>query len=298
MNIITVMEAFPDQEACILYLERLRWKGSPECPQCESDRVSRRSEHERGRIGLWNCHECHSTFKVTHGTVFHGTKIALQTWFVAIALMANAKKSLSSHQLARDLGLQQKTAWRLMMALRAEMGKDSVLLQGIVEADETYVGGKSRKDADRKDGAPRKRGRGTAKDAVLGVVARGGKVVAQLVPDTKGQTITEFIKKHVKTDASQLITDQYRGYNAIGKEMAHETLNRSKAWEPGDVHTNTIEGFWSFVKRAWYGQHHHYSTAYTPLYLAEACYKYNYRDEHIFTRVLHAIFKDSTDTEN
>ena len=200
--------------------------------------------------------------------------------------MANAKKSLSSHQLARDLGLHQKAAWRIMMCIRAEMGKENVILQGIVEADETYIGGKNRKDYSREDGEPRKRGRGTAKDAVLGAVERGGKVVAQLVPDTTGKTIADFIRKFVKTNDSQLFTDQYPAYNAIGKEMKHDTINRSEKWEEGEIHTNTMEGFWSFVKRAWYGQHHHYSTGYTPLYLAEACYKYNYRETNIFYKFL------------
>lgn len=185
-----------------------------------------------------------------HGTVFHGTKIPLQKWFVAIALMANAKKSLSSHQLARDLGLQQKAAWRLMTCIRAEMAKESVFLEGIVEADETYIGGRRRKDYSREDGQPRQRGRGTAKNAVLGVIQRGGKVVAQLVGNVTGKTIRGFIKRFVKTDDSELYTDQYRGYNAIGKEMKHETMTRSVKWEEGTVHTNTIEGFWSFVKRA------------------------------------------------
>ena len=237
-----------------------------------------REEHDTGRIGRWNCYNCRTTFKVTHGTFFHGTKVPLQRWFLAIALMANAKKSLSSHQLTRDLGLNQKATWRIMMCIRAEMGKDNVLLQGIVEADETYIGGKNRKDYSREDGQPRKRGRGTAKDAVLGAVQRGGQVVAELVPNTTGETTKAFIQKFVKTEDSELYTDQYRGYNEVGKEMKHETINRSETWEADEIYTNTIKGFWSFVKRAWYGQHHHYSTGYTPLYLAEACYKYNNRE--------------------
>lgn len=285
MDLVKVMETFPTQEACIDYLERLKWQGSPECPQCESEHVKRRNEHDIGRIGRYNCHECKSTFKVTQGTLFEGTKIPLQKWFLAISLMGNAKKSLSSCQLARDLGLEQKAAWAMMMKIRAEMGKDNVFLQGVVEADETYIGGKDKKNYDKETGAP-KRGRGTAKDIVLGAVARGGKVVAKLVEDAKGSTITNFIKKVVKTDDSELYTDQYRGYNEIGKQMKHETLNRSETWEAGELHTNTIEGFWSFVKRAWYGQHHHYSTGYTPLYLAEACYKYNYRETNIFEKFL------------
>ena len=160
------------------------------------------------------------------------------------------------------------------------------MLQGIIEADETYIGGKNRKDYSREDGEPRKRGRGTAKDAVLGAVQRGGQVVAHLVSNTTGETLRDFIRGVVNTDNSELITDPYRGYNEIGKEMKHTTLNRSEQWEKGEIHTNTIEGFWSFVKRAWYGSHHHYSTRYTPLYLAEACYKYNYRETNIFEKFL------------
>lgn len=291
MDIIKIMETFPDQEACIAYLERLRWQGSPECPHCESDNVRRRNESDTGLIGRYNCHTCKSTFKVTHGTLFHRTKIPLQKWFVAIGLMANAKKSLSSCQLARDLGLQQKTAWRMMMAIRTEMGKDNVLLQGIVEADETYIGGKRKKNYDKESGEPKKRGRGTPKDVVLGAVARSGKVIAKLVPDATGETIKNFIKTVVKTDDTELITDGYKGYNAIGKEMKHTVINRSKQWEEGEIHTNTIEGFWSFVKRAWYGSHHHYSTGYMPLYLAEACYKYNYREDNIFAKLITQCFQ-------
>lgn len=291
MDLVKIMETFPTQEDCIAYLERLRWQGSPECPHCGSDRVRSRNEHDTGRIGRYNCHSCKSCFKVTHGTIFHGTKIPLQKWFLAIGLMANAKKSLSSCQLARDLGLKQKATWRMMMAIRAEMGKDNVILEGIIEADETYIGGKRKKDYDKEAGKPRKRGRGTVKDAVLGAVARGGKVVAKLIPDITGKTILEFIKRFVKTEDSELYTDQYTGYNAVGKEMKHETMNRSEKWEEGAVHTNTMEGFWSFVKRAWYGSHHHYSTGYTPLYLAEACYKYNYRETNMFEKFLKELWE-------
>lgn len=294
MNLIAVMERFPTQEDCIDYLERIRWHGSPECPHCESTHVRRRNERDEGRIGRWNCHQCKSTFKATHGTVFQGTKIPLQKGFLAISLMAHAKKSLSSCQLARDLGLKQKAAWSLMMKIRAEMGKENVILEGIVEADETYIGGKVRKDYDRESGdgeSPKKRGRGTAKDAVIGAVQREGKVVAQLVENVKGRTIANFIKKFVKTEEAQLYTDQYKGYNEIGKEMQHETMNRSEKWQAEGIHTNTMEGFWSFVKRAWYGSHHQYSTRYTPLYLAEACYKYNSRNENIFAKLISGCFR-------
>ena len=288
MNVVEIIERFPDQEACMSHLEKIRWGDKVVCPRCESENVKRRNESENGRIGRWNCYDCQATFKATDGTIFHGTKTPLQKWFLAITLMGNAKKSLSSFQLGRDIDLPQKTCWRIMMAIRAEMAKGNPVLEGIVEADETYIGGKKRKDYDREEGEPRKRGRGTAKDAVLGAVARGGHVVAELVKNAKSETITEFIKKHVKNiEETELYTDQFRGYNEVGKEAkSHETLNRSEEWEAGEMHTNTIEGFWSWVKRAWYGSHHHYSTGYTPLYLAEACYKYNYRNRDIFPKFI------------
>ena len=295
MNVVEIMERFPDQESCMRHLEKVRWGDKVICPRCESEHVGRRNEVERGRIGRWNCYDCRATFKATDDTIFHSTKTPLQKWFLAITLMANAKKSLSSFQLGRDIGVAQKTCWRIMMAIRTEMAIGNPVLEGIVEADETYIGGKKRKNYDRETGEPQtaKRGRGTAKDAVLGAVARDGHVVAELVEDTKGETISEFIKKHVKDiGETELYTDQFRGYNAVGREAKnHETLNRSEEWLAGEMHTNTIEGFWSFVKRAWYGQHHHYSTGYTPLYLAEACYKYNYRSRDMFAKFIEDSLK-------
>ena len=162
-------------------------------------------------------------------------------------------------------------------------GQGNVILQGIVEADETYIGGKAKKDYDRTGDEPKKTGRGTMKNTVLGAVQRGGKVIAQLVENSKVENITAFIKRVVDTDNTEFYTDGYRPYNDVGELIKeHKKINRSQKWEPDGVHTNTMEGFWSFVKRAWYGSHHHYSTGYTPLYLAEACYKYNYRDTNIF----------------
>lgn len=289
MDLIKVMERFPTQESCIAYLEQVRWgKGYPHCPHCGTTDVAKRSETETGRIGRWNCHDCQATFKVTHGTVFHGTKIALQKWFLAISLIANAKKSLSSHQLARDLDLNQKTAWYLVTRIRAEMAKKGrVLLKGIIEADEIYIGGKPRKSNKREDDKPAKRGRGTQKTPVLGAVERGGKVVAQVAEDLTGRGILKFIRSVANLKDSELITDEFRAYLEVGKEVKHAIIKHSEQYVDGEVHTNTIEGFWSLLKRAWFGQHHHYQTGYTSLYVAEACYKYNYRNiDSIFWKFL------------
>ena len=193
--------------------------------------------------------------------------------------MLNAKKSLSSHQLARDLKLNQKTAWRPETCIRAEMAKKGgALLQGIIEADETYIGGPPRKANKKADREPAKRGRGTDKTATLGAVERGGKVVAEVATELTGRAIYNFIRKHVNTEDSELMTDEFQADNEIGKEMKHQIINHQEQYAEGDTHTNTIEGFWSLLKRAWYGSHHHYKVAWMPLYIAEACYKYNYRN--------------------
>lgn len=289
MNLIEVMQKFPTQESCIKHLENIRWPGDPKCPHCESEHVGRKNESEDddkvGRTGRWNCFDCQASFKVTCKTMFHGTKIPLQKWFLAISLILNAKKSLSSYQLARDLDLNQKTAWRIETCIRAEMVKktNALLLEGIIEADETYIGGKPRKANKVEDREPAKRGRGTEKDAIIGAVQRGGKVVAQLATELTGRTILDFIKKHVEMAKSELITDEFRAYLTVAREMKHQIIQHDVQFVDGDKHTNTIEGFWSLLKRAWYGSHHHYQTAYTPLYVGEACYKYNYRNhDNIF----------------
>ena len=288
MNLIEVMERFPDQESCIEHLERIRWRETPVCPFCGCIEVKRKKEEGVGRVGRFHCSACHASFKVTCGTVFHGTKIPLQKWFLAISLTLNAKKGLSSYQLQRDLDLNQKTAWYILTRIRAEMSKKGgALLQGIIEADETYIGGKPRKENKKEDREPAKRGRGTDKTPVIGAVERGGKVVAQVAENLTGRTILEFIKKAVKIDDSELMTDEFHAYNAIGREMKHHVVNHQEQYVDGDKHTNTIESFWSLLKRAWYGQHHHYSTGYTPLYVAERCYVYNNRHrETIFWKFI------------
>ena len=176
MNIITVFQRFPDHEACLEHLECVRWGDAPACPYCGASNVAHKADGFR--TGRWNCHSCHASFNVLAHTIFQKTKIPLQKWFLAISLILNAKKSVSSHQLARDLDLNQKTAWYMGMRIRRAMGMDSALLSGIVEADEAYIGGKPRKHNRHDDNQPGPRGRDTSKMPVLGVVERGGRVVA------------------------------------------------------------------------------------------------------------------------
>lgn len=275
MDLITVFEKFPTQEACIAHLEKARWGDCPVCPHCGSEDVARKRENKR--VGRWNCHACRSSFNVLSKTIFQQTKIPLQKWFLGIAIYLNAKKSVSSYQLARDLNISQSAAWELGMKIRQGMIDDKVFLNGIVEADETYIGGKPRK-SDRNDDDPPKRGRGTKKTAVIGAIARGGKVVAQPSEKVTGKTLKAFLSRFVDGDDSVLITDEYRGYSRMGEWVPHFTINHAVAYAQGMIHTNTIEGFWSLVKRAIFGTHHHYSREFTATYIVEACFKYNNRN--------------------
>ena len=223
----------------------------------------------------------------------------LQKWFAVIGLMLNAKKSLSSYQLARDLGLTQPTALYMQQRIRSEMATENIaLLKGIVEADETYVGGKPRKKNKKNkknkrndDDEPSKRGRGTKKTPVIGAVERGGNVQAQVADDLTGQGVLNFIKNNVNPKDSVLITDEYKAYNAVKGLIPHEVIKHSEHYVDGTTHTNTIEGFWSLLKRAWYGSHHHYKRQFTALYVSEACYKYNHhKRSNVFEHFLKNCF--------
>lgn len=274
MDLITVFRQFPDEEACYEHLEDVRWGDCPKCPYCNSTNVARKVE--KGRIGRWNCHACKDSFNVLQGTIFQGTHIPLQKWFLGIAIMINAKKSLSSCQLARDLDMPQKSAYTMQMRIRKGMVDDGGFLTGIVEADEVFLATDGSRKHDEDD--PPKRGRGTKQLPVVGAVSRGGKVVAKPSPRVTAATLKAFLSKHIKADDSVLITDEFKGYNRMNEWVPHFTINHAVQYVEGLIHTNTIESFWSLVKRAIFGSHHHYSREHAAAYIIEACYKYNNRN--------------------
>ena len=296
MSLFEMMNRFPSHEACIEFLEGIRFEDGAYCPLCGSIDVARKTEKKHK--GRWNCHDCKSSFKAVRGTMFHGTKIPLQKWFLAIILMANAKKSMSSCQLARDLNLNQKSTWYMMQRIRVEMArKDNKLLQGIIEADETYVGGRPRKPNKhgKDDNVPKNKtgGHGDNKTTVLGAVERGGDVKAQMTEEHGAKAVFRFFKDAINPAGSTLMTDDstlYGGSN-VRDFIEHEIIRHKDMYVDGSTHTNTIEGFWSLLKRAWYGQHHHYKREFLPLYIAEACWKYNNRKrEGLFDRFVKGCF--------
>ena len=246
MSLIEIFTRYPDHQACLEHLETIRWRRDPACPYCGSVDVARKADG--ARVGRWNCHDCKSSFNVLHGTIFQKTKIPLQKWFLAIGILLNAKKSVSSCQLARDLAVNQKSAWFLAMRVRIALANDTTgLLRGIVEADECYVGGKPRKFNRRSNDDPthNKRGRGTRKLPVVGIVERGGRVVAR--PAAKREItaagLKRFILDHIDPKSSVLMTDEFAAYNSLSKVVPHAVVSHSVRYADGDTHTNTIEGF-------------------------------------------------------
>jgi transposase-like protein len=278
MNIINIIKQFPTQESCVNYLEQKRWNGKPICFYCNSENTNHLVKENRH-----HCNGCRKSFSVTVGTIFHDSRLPLQKWFLAIALMLNAKKGISSRQLARDLELPVKTAWSMNHRIRKAMKQDNGLLSGIVEMDETYVGGKPRKEAKKKDdndddkGNPR--GRATKKECVVGMIERNGKVKASNVNkgSLKAKDLKELVRVNIDLENTTLMTDEYRGYMTMHRIISHLQINHSEAYANGIIHTNTIESFWAILKRGIVGQFHKVSKEYLNAYIDEFCWRFNER---------------------
>lgn len=275
MNIIQIFQRFPTQESCIAHLESARWNGTPVCPYCAS-------QHTHRNDGRHYCYTCKTSFSVTVGTIFHHTHLPLQKWFLAISLILNAKKGISALQLSRDIEVNKNTAWRIAMQIRKAMTQSAQrnLLTGVVEMDETYIGGKPRKGKRYDDPADKpKRGRGTKKAPVIGAVERDGSVSARAVykDKMKGRHLRAFVKERVDTKAAHLMTDEYKGYIGMSKLLPHSVIKHNEWYVDGDIHTNTIEGFWALLKRGMFGQFHSVSRKHLQRYVDEFCYRYNRR---------------------
>ena len=189
-SLVSIYRRFPDREAAVAHLESVRWPDGPICPYCGSPKASRNNDGSRTLTAArWQCQACKRSYSVTVGTIFHGSHIDLQRWFLLIALMLNAKKGLSSMQAARDLEMRQPTVWSMMQRVRAAMADDGALLAGLVEMDEAYIGGKPRKRNRRDDdGPPAPRGRATNKQPIIGAVERKGRVKVKPVSSERMAT--------------------------------------------------------------------------------------------------------------
>lgn len=274
-NIFDFQKSFSTDEKCREYLEHQRWDGTPACPFCGSINVHR---FPNGRIFKCREKECRSKFSVTVGTIYENTKIPLTKWFLATYILSVHSKGISSLQLAGWLGVTQKTAWHLNHRIRVMLTeKAPELLDGIVEVDETYVGGlESNKHKKKK--SPKGF---SSKTMVFGAVAREGKVKTKVIPATNIESVSESIGEFI-TPNSTMVSDEHRAYSKVGEKYRHFSINHSeKQYVRKDeilVHTNTIEGYWSILKRQIDGIHHSVSPKHLQRYCNESAFRYNNRE--------------------
>ena len=248
MNLIKLLDEFDSDGDCRTYLERLRWPNGVACPECGDMSISRITTRNQ-----YDCNSCRNRFSVTSGTIMHDSKLPLKKWILAIYMVVEAKKSISSRQLGRTIGVTSKTAWFLTQRIREALRTPDALLSGIIEVDETYI---------------------------------GGKTVLKVAPNNSKKTLHGFADKHVSDEAEAIYTDEWQAYRGIGDENTrHETVNHHQdEWVRGDVHTNTVEGVWALFKRGVVGSFHQISKKHLDRYLDEFEFRFSNRDNPFIFR--------------
>jgi len=282
IDLFSLFERFHSEERCRDFLEELRWPNGIACPRCGGLTISRIKKRAQ-----FDCDDCRYQFSVRAGTVLQDSKLPLSKWFVATFLIVEAKKGMSAKQLERTLGTTYRTAWHLSHRIRGAMGQAAQdQLRGIVEADETFIGGKRRATRRNEWGVLVTDGPAKGKTIVLGATERGGDVRLRIAPNRRKVTLHSFLDEHVADDAEAIYTDERAGYRGIADENTrHETVNHSaEEWVRGPVHTNSIEGTWSLFNRALVGSYHQVQRKHLNRYLDEMEWRQNNRDNPFLFR--------------
>lgn len=295
LNLASLSNLFADETAAREFFEARLWPDGPICPHCgllnEAYRLKAKPGSKRPvRDGVWKCKGCRRQFTIRIGTIFEESHIPLRKWLMALHLMTSSKKGISSHQIAREVGITVKSAWFLTHRIRVAMRQEPLagMLKGTVEADETYVGGKPRKGAKPKA----KRGRGTKKAPVLALVERDGRVRVKPVERVGAKELKGTIR-HLVDKGAKIVTDDFSAYDGIGKEFAggHATVRHSTGeyvTKTGD-HTNTAESFFALLKRGHYGTFHQLSKRHLHRYCDEFGFRWDYRKTTDGERMVEAI---------
>lgn len=271
---------FKDEETCRSYFEHMRFAKGDFCPHCKHDKINRFSDGIRYR-----CASCKKDFTIKTGTLFGESKIPMQKWFIAIYLLTTRKKGISSIELSEQVGVSQKTAWFMDHRIREALKQGRGKLSGIVEVDETYMGGKHRRSQGFKKKTP-----------VMGMTERGGRIKAYHVPTRETHIIHEQLKKHIIKGKTHLMSDEAQVYKKLLKlgYQRSAVKHGEGTYVRGNVHTNSIESFWALVKRQYHGTHHHMSQKHLQRYIDEIAYRFNNRDEDmadVFADVVQRVSK-------
>jgi transposase-like protein len=264
INLAELTEQFGTDAKCRKALEQLRWQDGPKCPRCAQDATPVANRD------TFDCDSCHYQFSVTAGTIFHDSHLSLWKWFITVALLCESKKGMSACQIQRTIGVSYKTAWYLCHRIRKAMQEVAPKkLGGTVEIDETYVGGKKRRWRP-----------SSVKKVVIGIRQRNGDLRLIHAEDAKSDTVREIIKANVGGHVEVIMTDESAIYpwalNRIQKEK-HRTINHTRHYAHGDVHTNTVESAFSLLKRGIVGTWHKVDAKHLPAYLDEMCFRFNNR---------------------
>lgn len=297
MNLVKLIERFGSEDRCREYLEDLRWPDGVTCPRCESKSISRVAARNQ-----YDCNSCRYQFSVKVGTVFHDSHLPLWKWFLATYMMIESKKGMSANQLKRTLGISYKTAWYLCHRIRSAMDvADPRLLTGVVEVDESFVGGKmkNRHVNDRKTrrgNNPRDTHGG--KTMVVGALQRGGIVRFKVERrDATSVVLGAFVAENIDDEEATVYTDAHASYRALEKNgFRHEVVDHSAdEWVRADVHTNAIESVWSLLKRSIVGSYHQLSAKHLESYLDEIAFRFNNRSNpYLFRDTLIAMLDAET----
>jgi transposase-like protein len=278
IDLCELIERFGSETKCREYLEGLRWPHCLHCPKCQSDKISR--VYDRNQF---DCDSCRYQFSVTSGTIFHDTHLPLWKWFLATYLICESRKGMSANQIKRVLGISYKTAWYLCHRIRAAMKAvgPQPQLDGTIEVDETYVGGKF----------PSRTRRHENKSIVIGIRQRGGELRMFHAKDVKSGTLAKYIRENVNAkDVDVIVTDEWAAYpkamiQAGVHGTKHETVNhKSKEYVRGDIYTNTVESAFSLLKRGIIGTWHKVSAKHLQAYLDEMCWRFDNRKNQFLFR--------------